>query len=177
VPFNTLCEPPKKGIRALQPCETSIELQVWCPVPVHHKRILAKEPKEAGPVVSIFTLSGDYTLHCHLHAFCSFSNIALKMNTKLANKMNRACAWEIGGYANRQGIPWISEVPTLIFGLATSRGMGKEAPTLVAASASVASLDAHSCMQLAQVLKIQSKSDVVEDHIMLSITKVRELVT
>jgi hypothetical protein len=103
------------------------------------------------------------------------------LNAKLANKMNRAYAWEIGNYDNMQGIPWIWEVPTLVMGISMSRSMGKDGNTVVAASACMqvasASHEALSCMQMAQVLKIQSRSDVVEDHIMRSITKVREVVT
>jgi hypothetical protein len=54
-------------------------------------------------------------------------------------------------------------------GLSMSRGAGKDSLTAVAASAL---LGVKPGMRMAQVLRIQSQPDIVEDHIMRAITKV-----
>jgi hypothetical protein len=56
-------------------------------------------------------------------------------------------------------------------GLSMSRGAGKDSLTAVAASALLGVMPGMH-MRMAQVLRIQSQPDIVEDHIMRAITKV-----
>jgi len=60
--------------------------------------------------------------HLHLPLPISLSNIALKMNTKLSNSINKAKAWQIGDYRGSRGMPsWVTD-ETMIMGIALSRG-------------------------------------------------------
>lgn len=52
------------------------------------------------------------------------------------------------------------------------KGIGKDSETVVAASAC---LD-DGCMQMAQTLEVQKKSDIVEESIMIQIIRVRVIV-
>jgi hypothetical protein len=56
---------------------------------------------------------------------CSCSNVALKVNTKLFSRTNDARAWTTFDTLHREpveGIPWVSEVPTLVVGISMSHG-------------------------------------------------------
>jgi hypothetical protein len=50
------------------------------------------------------------------------SNLALKINAKLSNGLNRSRGWDIQyPDASRIGLPWVNECPTLVIGLATAK--------------------------------------------------------
>jgi hypothetical protein len=51
----------------------------------------------------------------------SCSNIALKCNTKLMNVYNQGRVWNTVHYG-RNGLAWISEVPTMVIGVDLSHG-------------------------------------------------------
>jgi len=93
------------------------------------------------------------------------SNIALKINTKLSNISNNARAWEtsykVAG-SEMKGIPWLSEVPTLVLGFSISHGLGQDSKSIIAGHVA---LDA-GCMQFAQSVSVQSKSDIISNEIM-----------
>lgn len=100
------------------------------------------------------------------------SNIALKVNAKLSNSINRACAWRTSSPILQQpqqseGIPWVSEVPTLVLGISISSGYGRDTFSVIAMSAC---LD-KGCMQFAQDVQIQTKTELIDRTILTELTK------
>jgi len=89
------------------------------------------------------------------------SNISLKLNTKLSSATNQARAWSTCHNATSQhgqgrmleGIPWISEVPTLVVGYTFVRGMGRESLTVVGGSVCLDKF----CVQMGHAVEIQRK--------------------
>jgi len=58
-----------------------------------------------------------------LFSLKSFSNIAAKVNAKLSNGFTKGCAWGITSISSNQridGLPWVSECPTLVMGYSMS---------------------------------------------------------
>ena len=100
---------------------------------------------------------------CH-----SCSNIALKVNAKLSNSVNKACAWGTRAVNAADNIPWVSEAPTLVVGISISSGYGRETMSVISASAC---LD-KGCMQFAQDVQVQSKSKLIDAGILADMTKV-----
>ena len=97
--------------------------------------------------------------------FCS--NVAIKVNAKLSSMTNKAHAWSTHHNAV-EGIPWISEdAPTFVMGLSSSSTLGQSAVSIISASCC---LD-KSCMRLAQDFKIQSKTEIIDDSILIDLTK------
>uniref|UniRef100_A0A7S4IPA8 Piwi domain-containing protein n=2 Tax=Odontella aurita TaxID=265563 RepID=A0A7S4IPA8_9STRA len=88
------------------------------------------------------------------------SNVCLKVNTKLADKVNQGRAWDTHfrrtpSQPLTSHIPWVHEVPTLVIGLGCSKGIGQDSVTVIGASAA---LDTN-CMIMAQDMKFwQSKA-------------------
>jgi len=92
------------------------------------------------------------------------SNIALKLNGKLANAQNCGRAWS-NDHSN--GLPWFSEVPTLLMGLCISHDQGQETPSYVVGTVC---LDRHG-LQTGYKLKIQKKSSFIARSVLKDITK------
>eukprot|EP00978_Attheya_sp_CCMP212_P040323 scaffold218766_cov50-Attheya_sp.AAC.2 len=78
----------------------------------------------------------------------------------------RSRAWNTA-FDSKNGIPWVAETPTLVMGIHLSHGLGTDTTTCVAATGC---LD-NGCMQMAQELKVQPKSDIVGSLLMQEITK------
>jgi len=94
------------------------------------------------------------------------SNIALKMNTKLMNVYNQGRGWNTISNG-KNGIAWISEAPTMVMGVDMSHGIFQEAASVIGGSVC---LD-EGCMQLAQTMRVTSKSHTIPFEIMSDITK------
>jgi len=94
------------------------------------------------------------------------SNIALKVNAKLANSANQGRAWDTAS-CGHDHIPWMSEVPTLVMGISLSSGLGSDSTSIVSGSAC---LD-KGCMQFAQDVKIQTKTELIDGETLISLTK------
>lgn len=94
----------------------------------------------------------------------SCSNIALKVNTKLFNKANSACAWVL------KGLEWTTQIPTLIFGYSLGHGRVNGAP----ATAIAGSVCLSHPMQMGQAVRFQKtgmKSDVVDSDVLKLIVR------
>ena len=55
-----------------------------------------------------------------LFSLCSFSNVALKINTKLFSRTSEACAWNVS-----KGLEWVKEQHTMVMGYSMSHGTGQ----------------------------------------------------
>jgi hypothetical protein len=88
------------------------------------------------------------------------SNVAIKVNAKLSNSLNEAHSWKTAD------LPWISEVPTLIMGFYMSSAQGQDSPMVVAAAVSL------NGMEMAQDYRIQKKSPIIAECIMIDLVKV-----
>jgi len=95
------------------------------------------------------------------------SNIALKVNAKLSNSCNRAVAWGTSAERGSEGIPWVKEVPTLVIGISVSNGVGTDTISVIAASACLH----YSCMQFAQAVNVQTKTELIDDTILKDLVK------
>jgi len=95
------------------------------------------------------------------------SNIALKVNAKLSNSCNKAVAWGTNSAAGSEGIPWVKEVPTLVMGISVSNGLGTDTISVISASACLH----QSCMQFAQDVKVQTKTELIDDTILKDLVK------
>jgi len=94
------------------------------------------------------------------------SNVAIKVNAKLSSTTNKAHAW--GTYhGNVEGIPWVTDCPTFVMGISLSNTMGQNAVSIISASAC---LDG-SCMRFAQDVRIQSKTEILDESTLVSLTK------
>lgn len=93
------------------------------------------------------------------------------MNAKLSSYSNKAHAWSTQHNDNGKyidGIPWISEpVPTFVVGFSISNTMGMDAVSVIAAAACLDS----SCMRVAEDVRIQSKTEIIDENILISLTK------
>jgi len=99
------------------------------------------------------------------HQFCS--NIALKVNTKLSNKSNKARAWNTS-HGVIEGLPWMHEAPTLVLGFAISQELGQGIRSVLVGHVA---LD-RDCMQLAPHTSVlQSKSGIIPNDIFEEMTK------
>ena len=87
--------------------------------------------------------------------FCS--NVAIKVNAKLSSASNSAQAWQTY-YDNVKGIPWIRDVPTFVMGISISNTLGQNAVSVISGSVCLDS----SCMRMAQDVKIQSKTELID---------------
>jgi len=119
-------------------------------------------------VQSQCVVSDKYNKQKRPEQYCS--NIALKVNAKLSNSCNRAFAWgtsHMGQTGPNGGIPWVGEVPTLVMGISVSNGVGQETISIISASAC---LDV-GCMQFAQDVKVQTKTELIDDTILKDIVK------
>mmetsp|Transcript_2889 Transcript_2889/g.6223 ORF Transcript_2889/g.6223 Transcript_2889/m.6223 type:complete len:791 (-) Transcript_2889:680-3052(-) len=100
-----------------------------------------------------------------------FSNLAIKVNAKLASSLNEARAWNTGylgqGEVFEEGIPWVAEVPTLVIGVTTSSGVGQNAITMVCGSVG---LDT-GCMQVAQDARTQARHELIHSSVLKDIIK------
>jgi hypothetical protein len=90
-----------------------------------------------------------------------FSGIALKLNTKLANSINNACAWQSRS-------KWLMEAPTLVIGLSASSALGKNNRMLVAGAAS---MDEAGGIQMGFDLRMQEKSPIIARSLLKDIVK------
>ena len=103
------------------------------------------------------------------------SNVALKVNAKLANAVNSARGWTTspanGLSEGIEGISWIGETATLVMGIsiANSLGFGDDSVSVITASAALDS----GCMQFAQEVCICSKTEVIASSILRFLVKVR----
>jgi len=99
------------------------------------------------------------------------ANIALKLNAKLTNKFNKSRAWRTSFNGLREleyGIPWVKEVPTMVFGIHISNSLGQDGISIIAATVG---LDG-GLMQFAQDWKVITKTDIIPKDIMENIFKV-----
>lgn len=99
------------------------------------------------------------------------ANVALKVNAKLSNLLNSAQAWETlfpneeGIY--EKGITWIREVPTFVMGISISNTLGQNAVSVIGGSVCLDS----SCMRMAQDVKVQSKTELIDSSILEDLTR------
>jgi len=107
---------------------------------------------------------GKYSATRSKEQYCS--NIALKCNTKLMNVYNQGRVWNTV-HDGRNGLAWIAEAPTMVIGVDLSHGILHESVTVIGASVC---LD-EGCMQLAQTMRVTSKSHTIPFEIMYDITK------
>ena len=96
--------------------------------------------------------------------FCG--NLAIKVNAKLSNVMNQGRCWTTQ-FDGREGVPWICEAPTFVIGISISNTLGNNAVSMIAASTCLDS----TCMRFAQDIRIQSKTEVIDEAILVDITK------
>jgi len=94
--------------------------------------------------------------------FCS--NIALKLNTKLSNKVNKAQAWRLEGV---ESVKWLREVPTMVMGLNQAKAPGRDQGTVVVGAVCLGS----SFMRLAYSVVIQKSAGLIEEDKAYAITK------
>eukprot|EP00559_Dactyliosolen_fragilissimus_P005779 CAMPEP_0184858258 /NCGR_PEP_ID=MMETSP0580-20130426/3389_1 /TAXON_ID=1118495 /ORGANISM="Dactyliosolen fragilissimus" /LENGTH=1354 /DNA_ID=CAMNT_0027354333 /DNA_START=16 /DNA_END=4080 /DNA_ORIENTATION=+ len=94
------------------------------------------------------------------------SNIALKVNAKLANSANLGRAWGTAGGSNND-ITWVNEVPTMVVGISISNGYGQDSISVICGSVC---LD-RGCMQFAQDVKIQTKTELVDKSTLIDLVK------
>jgi ribosomal protein S17 len=100
-----------------------------------------------------------------------YSNLVLKINAKLANSINMAHSWKITAYKGlQQGLPWIAEVPTIILGLALTKGSGKDSKTVVVGSVALVD-ESGSCLRNGFSVQLQSRPDVIEPRVFKEIIK------
>jgi len=116
-------------------------------------------------VPSQCAVSQKFTKQRNPDQYCS--NIALKCNAKLMNKLNMARAWNTTDEKNVDGIPWIRELPTMVVGINTSHGLGQDSISVVAATVG---LDV-GCMQFAHSLRVQTKDSVLSKPTVMAIIK------
>jgi hypothetical protein len=93
------------------------------------------------------------------------SNVALKVNAKLSSISNKAHVWSTH-HGTMEGIPWVRDVPTFVMGISISNTLGQHAVSIISASICLDS----SCMRFAQDVKIQSKTEVIDESILEDIT-------
>jgi hypothetical protein len=93
------------------------------------------------------------------------SNVALKVNAKLSSITNKAHVWSTH-HGIMEGIPWVRDVPTFVMGISISNTLGQHAVSIISASICLDS----SCMRFAQDVKIQSKTEVIDESILEDIT-------
>lgn len=94
------------------------------------------------------------------------SNVTIKVNAKLSSISNGAHAWSTHHH-NVEGIPWVREAPTFVLGLSISNTLGQHAISIISASACLDS----SCMRFAQDIKIQTKTEIIDDSVLIDLTK------
>jgi hypothetical protein len=94
------------------------------------------------------------------------SNVALKVNAKLSSISNKAHVWSTH-HGTMEGIPWVRDVPTFVMGISISNTLGQHGVSIISASVCLDS----SCMRFAQDVKIQSKTEVIDESILEDITK------
>ncbi len=99
------------------------------------------------------------------------ANVAIKVNAKLSSVVNAGQVWDTY-YPNdngidQQGIPWVRDVPTFVMGISTSNTLGQNAVSIISASAC---LD-QSCMRMAQDVKVQNKTELINGSILEDITR------
>ena len=100
---------------------------------------------------------------------CSLSNLAIKINEKLASSVfDETRAWSTS-FDGRQGsgLPWVSEVPTLVIGVTTSSGIGQNALSIICGSVG---LDP-GLMQMGQDIRTQDKSELIHPSVLKAIVK------
>jgi len=95
------------------------------------------------------------------------SNIALKVNAKLSNSLNRACAWGTSNGSESAGIPWVNETQTMVMGISASNGIGQDTMSVITGSVC---LDT-SCMQFAQDIKVQTKTELIDEKLLKDLVK------
>jgi hypothetical protein len=101
-------------------------------------------------------------------AYCS--NVVLKVNAKLASNSKKAHAWSTH-HGGHRGMPWLRDegTPTFVMGISTSNTLGQDALSVVTASAA---LDYNrDCMQFAQDVRIQSRTEIIDGSILVDLTK------
>lgn len=96
--------------------------------------------------------------------FCS--NVAIKVNAKLSNTTNQAQTWSTA-CDGTEGIHWIQEAPTFVMGLSISNTLGQHANSIIGGSVC---LDKY-CMRLAQEVKVQTKTEMIDGTILVDLTK------
>jgi len=101
--------------------------------------------------------------------YCSLSNLAIKINAKLASSVfDITRAWTTS-FDDRpdSGLPWVYEVPTLVIGITTSSGIGQNALSVISGSVG---LDA-GMMQMGQDVRTQAKSEMINPLVLKGIVK------
>ena len=94
------------------------------------------------------------------------------MNAKLANRENKGQAWTISpsdlGCATA-GLTWCDEVKTMVLGISISNSVGSyDSYSVISVSATVDS----SCMNFAQAFSVCTRTEIIDDKILSSLTKV-----
>ena len=100
---------------------------------------------------------------------CSLSNLAIKINEKLASSVfgeTRAWTTSFDGRPG-SGLPWVSEKPTLVIGVTTSSGIGQNALSIICGSVG---LD-HGLMQMGQDIRTQDKSELIHPSVLKALVK------
>jgi enamine deaminase RidA (YjgF/YER057c/UK114 family) len=101
----------------------------------------------------------------------SLSNLAIKINAKLASSVfGQTRAWTTSFDVDGRpysGLPWVSEVPTLVIGLTTSSGIGQNALSIISGSVG---LDP-GLMQMGQDVRTQAKNEMINPSVLKSIVK------
>jgi eukaryotic translation initiation factor 2C len=95
-------------------------------------------------------------------AYCA--GIALKLNTKLSNSLNRSTAWSIYSGTARQ---WLMDTPTMIMGYCVASGPGQDSKSIVVGTASLDVGGTHCCHDK----RVQSKSHIVDSDVLEEITE------
>jgi len=99
----------------------------------------------------------------------SLSNLAIKINAKLASSVfGKTRAWTTSSDGQPDsGLPWVSEVATLVIGLTTSSGIGQNALSIISGSVG---LDP-GLMQMGQDVRTQAKNEMINPSVLKSIVK------